>query len=105
MIQIGNNRILGVLSSHRIASIALVLSLLSALYWLLVASDRYVSEAQIVIERTDAISVPALTFGALLSGAQNGERADQLLLRSYLLSTDSLVLLDKRRPARGTPMR
>ncbi|HNL20407.1 MAG: chain-length determining protein [Betaproteobacteria bacterium] len=96
MIQIGNNRILGVLSSHRIASIALVLSLLSALYWLLVASDRYVSEAQIVIERTDAISVPALTFGALLSGAQNGERADQLLLRSYLLSTDSLVLLDKR---------
>lgn len=96
MIQIGNNSVLAALCRHRIATIALLLSLVSAVYWLLFASDRYVSEAQIVIERTDAISVPSLTFGALLSGAQNGERADQLLLRSYLLSTDSLASLDKR---------
>ena len=33
---------------------ALLLSLLAAFYWLLIASDRYVSEAHIIIQRTDA---------------------------------------------------
>ena len=43
---------------HPLLAIALVTTLLAALYWLFIASDRYVSEARVVIQRTD---LPALT--------------------------------------------
>ena len=69
-------------------------SLLAILYWGLVASDRYVSEAHVVIQHTDLSSGQTLDFGALLSGNLGGGRADQMLLRDYLLSVDMLQKLD-----------
>jgi len=41
------------LRRRRILSAALIASLLAAIYWGLVASDRYVSEAHVIIQRTD----------------------------------------------------
>lgn len=68
-------------------------SLASVLYWSCVASDRYVSEADVIIQRTDLAASPAMDFSSLLSGA-SGNRADELLLRDYLLSLDMLKRLD-----------
>ncbi|MBL8473416.1 MAG: hypothetical protein JNM98_16575 [Rhodocyclaceae bacterium] len=64
-------------------------------YWLFVASDRYVSEAKVIIQKTDAPSAPtAADFAAIASGAGGLSRSDQLLLREYLLSVDMLKKLD-----------
>ena len=78
---------------RRIIGAAVVFSLLSAVYWMFIASDRYVSEAHVIIQRTDFAGGPNLDFSSLLGGA-NGGRADQLLLRSHLLSVDMLKKLD-----------
>ena len=78
---------------RRIIGAAVVFSLLSAVYWMFIASDRYVSEAHVIIQRTDFASGPSLDFSSLLGGA-NGGRADQLLLRNHLLSVDMLQKLD-----------
>ena len=78
---------------RRIIGAAVVFSALSAVYWTFIASDRYVSEAHVIIQRTDFAGGPNLDFSSLLGGA-NGGRADQLLLRSHLLSVDMLKKLD-----------
>lgn len=78
---------------RRIIGAAVVFSALSAVYWVFIASDRYVSEAHVIIQRTDFAGGPNLDFSSLLGGA-NGGRADQLLLRSHLLSVDMLKKLD-----------
>jgi len=75
---------------------AAVAILLAFFYWGFLASDRYVSEAQVVIERTDMSSGVAMDLGALVSGVSGGNRADQLLLRTYLLSVDMLNKLDAK---------
>ncbi len=74
---------------------ALAFSLLAALYWTLIASDRYVSEAHVIIERTtlSPSSDPA-TFGIL--GVVPGLTSDQMLLRDHLLSIDMLKALDAK---------
>lgn len=70
-------------------------SLTAAFYWLAVASDRYVSEAHIVIERTDMPGGGVnMSLSNLLSGQVNGNRGDQLLMRDRLLSIDMLRKLD-----------
>ncbi|MBK6289075.1 MAG: chain-length determining protein [Gammaproteobacteria bacterium] len=74
---------------------ALLLSLLAAFYWLLIASDRYVSEAHIIIQRTDLVSGQTVDFSGLL-GNVGGNTADQLLLRDHLLSLDMLRALDEK---------
>lgn len=78
---------------QRIIGTAFAASLLAALYWLAIASDRYVSEAHVIIQRTDLASGQAMDFSSLLGGA-NGNRADQLLLRDHLLSVDMLKKID-----------
>lgn len=78
---------------RRIIGAAVMFSALSAVYWVFIASDRYVSEAHVIIQRTDFAGGPNLDFSSLLGGA-NGGRADQLLLRSHLLSVDMLKKLD-----------
>ncbi|GAA5786920.1 chain-length determining protein [Chitiniphilus shinanonensis] len=79
---------------HRIIGAAVVVSLLSAVYWLAIASDRFVSEARVIIQRTDLVGGPSMDFSSLLAGMGNGSRADQLLLRDHLLSVDMLKKLD-----------
>lgn len=79
---------------RRVIGAAVIASLLAAVYWLLIASDRYVSESHVIIQRTDLVGGQAMDFANLLGGAVNGGRADQLLLRDHLRSVDMLKKLD-----------
>lgn len=79
--------------SPGLAAVAIAI-LLAALYWGFIASDRYVSEARVVINRTDLASGPSMDFASLIIGG--GGNHDQLLLRDHLLSVDMLEKLDKK---------
>lgn len=74
---------------------AFVASLLATTYWGLIASDRYVSETHIIIQKTDLASGQGMDFSSLL-GSAGGSHADQLLLRDHLLSVDMLKKLDAK---------
>lgn len=87
------NRLKKTLLQRRLISAALIASLVAAVYWLALASDRYVSETHVMIQRTDLAGGQAMDFSSLLGGAGNN-RADQLLLRDHLLSVDMLKKLD-----------
>jgi len=76
-------------------AIAAAFSMLSAVYWLLIASDRYVSEADIIVQRTDSASHAIPDLSSLLAGDTSGNRHDQLIMREYLLSRDVAASLDK----------
>lgn len=75
---------------------AFVASVLAALYWGVIASDRYVSEARVIVQRTDLGAGQVMDVGSLLGGVTSGSLADQLLLRDHLLSVDMLKKLDAR---------
>ncbi len=75
---------------------AAIVSLLALLYWGGIASDRYVSEAHVIVQRTDMASSQTVDFSSLISGVTGGSHADQFLLRDYLLSVDMLKKLDAR---------
>lgn len=74
-----------------LASIATVIA---ALYWTVLASDRYVSEAHVIIQLTNLSGGPSMDFSALLGNAASSSRSDQMLMRDYLLSVDMLKKLD-----------
>ena len=73
---------------------AAVFVVLSSAYWLLVASDRYVSEARVVLARSDLSSGQVMDFASLIGGATGANRPDQLQLRDHLRSIDMLKKLD-----------
>lgn len=77
-----------------IFALATIACLLAAVYWSLIASDRYVSESHVIIQRTDMSNGQSMDFGSLLAGATGGSRSDQMLLRDHLLSVDMLKKLD-----------
>jgi len=81
---------------RRTIGAALIASLAAALYWGLIASDRYVSEAHVIIQRTDLASGQTMDFASLLGNAGVGGKVDQLLLRDYLRSADMLKKLDAK---------
>ncbi|WP_341675866.1 hypothetical protein [Niveibacterium sp. SC-1] len=81
---------------RRVFAVAIVLNLLAAVYWGFVASDRYVSEAKVIVQRTDIAASASMDFGGLLSGFGSRDDKDQLLLREYLRSIDVLQRLDAR---------
>ena len=87
------NRLKKSLLRRSLLSAALIASLLAAVYWLALASDRYASETHIIIQRTDLAGGQSVDFASLLGGT-SGNRADQLLLRDHLLSVDMLKKLD-----------
>jgi len=73
-----------------------LLCVLAAMYWGVVASDRYVSEAHVIIQQTEMPASQTLDM-PMLSGLSSGpSRADQLLLRDHLLSVDMLLKLDAK---------
>ena len=76
-----------------IARIILLLSVLTICYWLF-SSDRYVSEAIVIVQNTEQISAPTFELATMLGGIGNINNADQLLLREHLLSVDMLKKLD-----------
>ncbi|MFH0934451.1 MAG: chain-length determining protein, partial [Pseudomonadota bacterium] len=57
--------------------------------------DRYVSEAHIIIQKTDLVGNQTPDFSTLL-GSGGGSRADQLLLQDHLRSVDMLKSLDAK---------
>lgn len=77
--------------------LVLILSVLVSLYWIFFASERYVSEANLVLRKTDSISAAGTDLvSALLPSSSTPARPDQLLLREYLLSVDMLKMLDAK---------
>ncbi len=76
--------------------VATTLIVVAGVYWGVVASDRYVSQASVEIERTDMAASASVDFTALLNGAGGGRKQDQLFLREYLRSTDMLRKLDEK---------
>lgn len=74
----------------------LVGTISATMYWLLLASNRFVSEGTIIIQKTNTTSGVSFDLSTLVSGASSGvNRPDQLLLREYLLSLDMLKKLDE----------
>lgn len=71
----------------------LFISVCSLGYWLF-ASDRYVSEATVIIQNTEQVGVPSLDMAVMFGGSGGASRPDQLLLREHLLSVDMLNKLD-----------
>ncbi len=84
--------------TFRVVALAVLGALL---YWGIIASDRYVSVAHVIVQRTDMVSSQTLDFSSLISGAAGGSHADQFLLRDYLLSVDILKKIDARLDLRG----
>src|SRR5688572_17956120 len=80
---------------NRILAATLLASLLAVLYWGLICSDRYVSEARVMIQRTD-FSAPGINIGAILGTGTKSNQEDQLLLRDHLMSVDMLRKLDAK---------
>ena len=71
-----------------------VSALAAVAYWLFFASDRFVSDANVIIRKTNSVSAPGFDISTLIAGVAGVNRSDQLLLREYLLSVDMLKKLD-----------
>jgi len=71
-----------------------VFALAASAYWVFLASDRFVSDANVIIRKTDSLSAPTLDISMFVSGMGGVSRPNQLLLREYLLSVDMLKKLD-----------
>src|SRR3546814_801562 len=70
-------------------------SLFASIYWFFIASDRYVSEAHVIIQRTELTGGTPTDFAGILTGGSSINRGDQLILRDYLRSVDMVKKLDK----------
>lgn len=78
---------------------SLVLIFIGIVYWGFLASERYVSEARIVIDRTDIGGGQGSDFFSLIIGGNKGN--DLMLLREHLRSVDMLNKLDGKLDLRG----
>ncbi len=83
------------IKNHSIVTCALIACFLAMVYWGLIASDRYISEAHVIIQNTDLVGTESFDFSSLISDSGAKNSPDQLLLRDYLLSLDMLKKLDK----------
>lgn len=81
---------------RRTFAAAFVASLAAIVYWGLIASSRYVSEAHVIVQNTDVGASAGIDLTSLLSNASTANRTDQLLLRDHLLSVDMLQKLDAK---------
>jgi len=79
-----------------LSGLSLIASMLTVLYFSIIASDRYISEAHIIIQSTDLSSGQSFDLSSLLSGMSSSNNAEQLLLRDYLLSVDILKTIDAK---------
>ena len=76
------------IKKHPYWLVSLALIMLVASFWHFVATDRYVSQANVVLE-SPQVAAPTLSLQSLMTGG-GGNRAEMLLLREHLLSTDML---------------
>ncbi|NHN37599.1 chain-length determining protein [Pseudomaricurvus alcaniphilus] len=77
----------------------IVATFMALVYWSLWASDRYISETNVVLE-SPQIAAPTMSFESLFSG-NTGNAGDMLLLRDYMLSVDMLRKIDSQLDFRG----
>ena len=82
-----------IIKRYPIWSVSFSLTLIVAIYWSLIASDKYVSEANIVLD-SPQLAAPSLNFQSLLMGGGSGN-GDMLLLRDFMLSVDMMVIVEK----------
>lgn len=68
-------------------ALAFAAIILVSFYWLVLAQDRYLSRAIVVLE-SPQIAAPEISFASMLTGSKNDR--DLLLLREHLLSVDML---------------
>lgn len=75
---------------------ALLASAGAGVYWQVLASDRYVSEAHVLVQSTAGATLDPGALGGLIGGlaGPGPSQADQLLLRDHLLSVDTALKLD-----------
>jgi capsular polysaccharide transport system permease protein len=64
----------------------------NVIYWNIIATDRYVSEANVVLE-SPQLSANSFNFQSILTGGNGAGKSDMLILREYLLSVDMLKKL------------
>jgi capsular polysaccharide transport system permease protein len=81
------------ISRHSLKA-ALAGILAAAIYWGVIASDRYVSEANVIVDRTDLGGVQTMDFAGIFSGTRGTD--DLFFLRDHLLSVDMLEKLDAK---------
>ncbi|MFM0500982.1 chain-length determining protein [Paraburkholderia caffeinilytica] len=89
----GKRALLSIKVFQLIVRLVLLYAILSVPYWAVIASDLYVSDATVIMQRTDQLNGPSIALPAAVAGA-GPNSADQLLLREYLLSEDMLKKLD-----------
>lgn len=92
--KIHQSPLLTALRRRRILRAAVVVSILVMLYWGVIASNRYVSEAHVIVQSTDVTYGQEMELSTLLGSLGGSSGADQLLLRDHLLSVDMLNKLD-----------
>lgn len=84
-------------SRNPLLTLAFVVTVLSAFYWWVMASDRYVSEANIIVQRTDLPGGTSMDLGGVLASMVGvSSHQDQLILMEYLNSVDMLIKLDSK---------
>lgn len=77
--------------------LAAFVSVLSAIYWWGLASDRYVSESYIIVQRTDLPGGTSVDLSGVIAGVVGGSNhQDQLILSEFLNSVDMLKKLDAK---------
>ncbi|CAM3611883.1 chain-length determining protein [Halomonas lysinitropha] len=75
------------IKTHPHWALAILAIVLVSGYWFLVAQERYLSRATVVLE-SPQIAQPDISFSSMLTGTSGNQ--DLLLLREYLLSVDML---------------
>lgn len=88
-------RAIGWARRYPLFTAAFVFSLLAAIYWLFIATDRYVSNAHVIVQRTDLTSGASNDLASVLLDGGAGNREDQLILRDYLRSRDMMMKVDR----------
>jgi capsular polysaccharide transport system permease protein len=81
---------------RRTLGAAVIASLIAIVYWGVIASSRYVSEAHVVVQRTDMGLTSGIDLGGLLGSGTSPSHSEQVLLRDHLLSVDMLQKLDAK---------
>ncbi len=74
--------------------VALVAILLAIVYWGVIASDRYVSQADVVVDSTDMSGGQSGNIASLFAGTRNDH--ELMLMRDHLRSVDMLEKLEAK---------
>lgn len=85
----------------RYALVVLLPTVLVLLYSALIASDGYVSHAQVRVEREASVPVPDFAAGLLSMAGGGPSRADALVVRTFMESRAMLEYLDEALDLRG----